>query len=114
MWQQQQAGVLQGPHTSLENSVKSLPSAASGSGVSGLQSQLTTIQTDATAAVNTAKSDFPSETTALKSSVDTLSSAVKALPSSPSAANLASVAVAASGVVTSVENFTSATKSKCS
>ena len=63
--------------TNLGNSVKSPPSAASSSGVSGLQSQLTTIQTDATAAVNTAKSDFPNETSALKSLVDTISSAAR-------------------------------------
>ncbi len=99
--------------TNLENSVKDLPSTASSSGLSGLQSQLTTIQSDATTAVDAAKSDFPSETTALKSSVDTLSSAVKALPSSPSAAQIAAVALDAKNVVTSVNAFTSATKSKC-
>ena len=99
--------------TNLENSIKNLPSAASSSGLSGLQSQLTTIQTDATAAVDAAKSDFPSETSALKSSVDTLSSAVKALPSSPSTTQIAAIALDAKNVVTSVNAFTSATKSKC-
>jgi len=99
--------------TNLENSIKNLPSAASSSGLSGLQSQLTTIQSDATAAVDAAKTDFPSETSALKSSVDTLSSAVKALPSNPSTTQIAAVALDAANVVSAVKGFTSATKSKC-
>ncbi len=99
--------------TNLENSIKNLPSAASSSGISGLESQLTTIQSDATAAVDAAKTDFPSETSALKSSVDTLSSAAKALPSSPSATQIAAVALDAANVVSAVKAFTSATKSKC-
>ena len=99
--------------TNLENAIKNLPSAASSSGLSGLQSQLTTIQSDATAAVDAAKTDFPSETSALKSSVDTLSSAAKALPSSPSTTQIAAVALDAANVVSAVKGFTSATKSKC-
>jgi len=99
--------------TNLENAIKNLPSAASSSGLSGLQSQLTTIQSDATAAVDAAKTDFPSETSALKSSVDTLSSAAKALPSSPSTTQIAAVALDAANVVSAVKTFTSATKSKC-
>ena len=99
--------------TNLENSIKNLPSAASSTGLSGLQSQLTTIQSDATAAVDAAKTDFPSETSALKSSVDTLSSAVKALPSNPSTTQIAAVALDAANVVSAVKGFTSATKSKC-
>ena len=99
--------------TNLENAIKNLPSTASSSGLSGLQSQLTTIQSDATAAVDAAKTDFPSETSALKSSVDTLSSAVKALPSNPSTTQIAAVALDAANVVSAVKGFTSATKSKC-
>ncbi len=100
--------------TSLENSVKGLTSLSASSGVSALESQLKTIESDAKSVVNSAKSDFPSETSAVKSSVDTLSSAVKALPSSPSVSQIAAVAVDASGVVTAVKSFTSATSSKCS
>ena len=99
--------------TNLENAIKNLPSTASSSGLSGLQSQLTTIQSDATAAVDAAKTDFPSETSALKSSVDTLSSAVKALPSNPSTTQIAAVELDAANVVSAVKGFTSATKSKC-
>ena len=100
--------------TSLENSIKGLTSLNVSSGVSGLQSQLKTIQSDANAVVSSAKSDFPSQTSAVKSSVDALSSAVKALPSSPSAGQIATIASDAASVVNSVKSFTDATSSKCS
>ena len=100
--------------TNLENSVKNLPSVTSSSGVSGLESQLKTIESDATSLVNAAKSDFPSETSAVKSSVDTLASAVKALPSSPSSAQIAAIAANAASVTSSVSSFVDASKSKCS
>jgi hypothetical protein len=100
--------------TNLENSVKGLTSLNASSGISGLQSQLKTIQSDATALVSSAKSDFPSQTSAVKSSVDALASAVKALPSSPSAGQIATIATDAASVVNSVKSFTDATSSKCS
>ncbi len=100
--------------TNLENSVKNLPSVTSSSGISGLQSQLKTIESDATSLVNAAKSDFPSQTSAVKSSVDTLATAVKALPSSPSSAQIAAIGLDASNVVNSVKSFSDASKSKCS
>ncbi len=100
--------------TSLENSIKGLTSLSVSSGVSGLKSQLTTIASDATSVVNAAKSDFPSQTTAVKTSVDALEAAVKALPSSPSVTQVAGLATDAASVVSSVTNFTDASKSKCS
>jgi hypothetical protein len=100
--------------TKLENSTKGLTSLNVSSGISGLQSQLKTIQTDATALVSSAKSDFPSQTSAVKSSVDALASAVKALPSSPSAGQIATIASDAASVVNSVKSFADATSSKCS
>jgi hypothetical protein len=100
--------------TKLENSVKSLPSVTSSSGISGLTSQLSTIEGDATSLVSSAKSDFPTQTSAVKSSVDTLQTAVKALPSSPSASQIAAIGLDASNVVKSVSSFVDASKSKCS
>ena len=100
--------------TNLENSVKNLPTVTSSSGVSGLKSQLTTIESDATAVVNSAKSDFPSQTSAVKTSVDALQSAVNALPASPSASQIAAIGLDAKDVVSSVKSFTDASKSKCS
>ena len=100
--------------SNLENSIKGLTSLNVSSGVSGLKSQLQKIQSDATALVNSAKSDFPTETSAISSSLTTLEGTVKALPSSPSATQIATIASQVSAVVTSVTSFTNATKSKCS
>jgi hypothetical protein len=100
--------------SNLENSIKNLPSATSNSGVSGLQTQITTIKSDATSLVNAAKSDFPTQSSAVKSSVDALQSAVTALPPSPSAAQIAAIAADSASVVSSVKSFVDASKSKCS
>ena len=100
--------------TNLENSIKTLPSVTSSSGISGLKTQITTIQSDATSLVSAAKSDFPSVTSAVKSSVDTLQSAVKALPSSPSATQIAAIAADVASVTSSVKSFVNTSKSKCS
>src|SRR5271170_276278 len=98
---------------SLENSVKGLTSLTVSSGISGLQAQVKKIQSDATTVVSSAKSDFPSQTSAITSSVDALKSAVKQLSSSPSAAQIATVTADAASVVSSVKSFTDATNSKC-
>jgi hypothetical protein len=100
--------------TNLNNAVKNLPSVTSSSGISGLTSQLATIQSDATSLVSAAKSDFPTQTSAVKTSVDTLKSAVNALPSSPSASQIAAIALDAGNVVNSVKSFVDTSKSKCS
>jgi hypothetical protein len=99
--------------TSLENSVKGLTHLNVSSGISGLQAQLKKIESDATALVNSAKGDFPSQTSAITSSVDALKTAVAQVSSGPTAANIAALTTAAGGVVTSVKNFTDATNSKC-
>jgi hypothetical protein len=99
--------------TNLENSVKGLTSLTLSSGISGLQAQLKTIQSDASSLVSSAKSDFPDQASALTSSVDALTSAVKTLPSSPSAGQVATVAGAGASVVNSVKAFVDATSSKC-
>jgi hypothetical protein len=96
--------------TNLQNSVKGLTS----SGISGLKSQITQIQGDATTLVNSAKSDFPDQTAAITSSVSTLKNSLSALPSSPSAGQIATVTKNAASVVSSVKSFTDASSSKCS
>ncbi len=100
--------------TNLENSVKNLPSTVSSSGVSGLGSQITTIKNDANSLVSSAKSDFPTQTSAIQTSVQKLDTSVKALPSSPSAQQIATIAVDAGNVVTSVKTFYDDANSKCS
>ena len=78
-------------------------------GVSAISSQVQTIKTNADNVVSSAKSDFPTQTSAISSSVSSLQSAAKALPSSPSAANI----LALGAVANAVKGFTDATSSKC-
>jgi hypothetical protein len=100
--------------TNLQNSVKGLTSLTASNGISGLKSQLKQIQSDATTLVNSAKGDFPNETSAISSSVNALKNSVAALPSSPSAAQIATVTKDAGSVVSSVKSFVDASNSKCS
>jgi hypothetical protein len=100
--------------TSLENSVKGLTSLTASGGISGLKTQVKKVESNATALVSSAKSDFPGQTSAITSSVNALKSSVAALSSSVSAANIATVSKDAASVVSSVRNFTDATSSKCS
>jgi hypothetical protein len=99
--------------SNLEQAVKDLPSSITSGGASGLQSQVTTIESDATALADAAKSDFPSETSAMKSSIESLKTEVQGLPSNPSTSDLAAIALDATAAVNAVKAFTSATKSKC-
>ena len=98
----------------LSASVKGLTNLSDIGGLSGLQTQLTKIQSDANSVVSSAKSDFPTETSAISSSVDALSSAIKALPSNPSVGQLVALGPAAANVVNAVKSFSDATSSKCS
>jgi hypothetical protein len=99
---------------SLQNSIKDVTTLTASSGISKLEAALTKITTEANTVVSKAKSDFPSETSAIRSSVDALTKAVSALKANPSAGNIATVATAAGNTVSSVETFVHATKSKCS
>jgi hypothetical protein len=98
----------------LENSVKGLGNLTASSGLSGLQAQVTKIESDANALVSSAKGDFPNETNAIKSSVNALTTTVKAFPSSPSAGDIATLGKQAAAAVTAVQNFYNSTSSKCS
>jgi hypothetical protein len=99
----------------LEQSVKALGNVdVVGNGLNALKSQLKKIESDATAVVNAAKSDFPSETSAIDSSVQKLKTSVQNIASSPSASKVATVTGDAATLATSVKEFTDATGSKCS
>jgi hypothetical protein len=100
--------------TNLENSIKGLSHPDLSNGLSSLEAQVKKIEGNATTLVNSAKSDFPTETSAITSSVDALKSAVTQLASDHSAANIAAVTADAASVVKSVKSFTDATSSKCS
>jgi Flp pilus assembly protein TadD len=97
----------------LENSIKAVSSLSPSSGVSALEAQFQKIKTDANKVVSQAKSDFPTETSALRTSVDTLTHAVDGLRANPSTSEIAKVAGAVSGVVTSAKSFVDASHSKC-
>ncbi|HJS95150.1 MAG TPA: hypothetical protein VJ741_12885 [Solirubrobacteraceae bacterium] len=98
----------------LESSIKGLTDLNADSGLSGLRAQMAKIQTDASALVSSAKSDFPDETSSIQSSVSALADTIKAFPSQPSADEVATLARQAAGAVTSVQNFYNSTSSKCS
>jgi hypothetical protein len=83
------------------------------SGVGALRDQLKTVQAAANTVVASAKSDFPDETAAIRSAVDGLSSAVQAVPSSPSPGDIAKVGAAAAATVQAVKAFDAATSEKC-
>lgn len=83
-------------------------------GVKRLQSQLQKVETDAKGLASSVKSDFPSESDAIQSSVSALKSAVQGLSANPSPQQLATVAADVKGVATAFQGFKAATDSKCS
>lgn len=99
--------------TDLQNAIKGFTSLNTSSGVDALKSQVTKVQNAATALVNSAKGDYPNETSAIKSSVDSLKSSVQNLPSNPSAVQIAKITTDGAAVVASVTSFMTATIGKC-
>ena len=92
--------------------VKNVQLSESGA-LSTLKTELTQVQSDANAVVSSAKQDFPSQTSALKSSVSKLSTTIEQLPASPTAQQLAPLAQDVSSVVTAAQDLDSATSSAC-
>ncbi len=103
------------PVSKVENAVKSLPTVddVKKNGLGTLKSALLQLQQNATNAVNQAKSDFSSQTTALKSAVEALSSTVKQIVGTPSLQTLAQLPAELSAVGTAAKNLQSAVSSKC-
>ena len=100
--------------SNLESSVKGLTSVdLKSGGTNALKTQLQKVQSDAKALVDSAKSDFPSQTDALSASVNSLETTAKQLPSSPSAGQIAALATGAASVATALKNFSDAAASKC-
>jgi hypothetical protein len=96
----------------LESSVKDLPSTnVAKNGLGALKTSVAKVQSDATTAVNDAKSDFPNETSAVTGSVSALSNSLKQATSSTT--TLAQVPGQVAAVVKSAKDFSSATSSKC-
>jgi hypothetical protein len=103
------------PVTSVENAVKSLPTVndVKTNGIGTLKTAVSQLQKNATAAVNQAKSDFSSQTTALKSSVDALTTTVKQVTGTPSLQTLGQLPAELSAVSTAAKNLQTAVSSKC-
>jgi outer membrane murein-binding lipoprotein Lpp len=97
----------------LQNALNTLKGNVTNADFSALNSDVQTVKTDVDAVASSAKSDFPSETRAVQSSVSTLTSTVQSFPSSPSAKDLARLTGAVGAAITSVSDFRSATSSAC-
>lgn len=98
----------------LQQSVDDLKSVQLESGaISTLQTDVQKVQSNANAVVSSAKQDFPSETSALESSVSSLSTTIKQLPPAPTPQQLLPLAPQISSVVTAAQDFSSTTSSAC-
>lgn len=84
-------------------------------GTNALTSALKDVESNAQAVISSAKSDFPNETAAINSSLNTLKNSAQSLASSPGQPGLiAQIPGQVSALVTSITDFSNATKSKCS
>jgi len=98
----------------LKKSVEELKSVQLTSGVlSTLQADVSKVHSNAEAAVSSAKQDFPSQTSALNSSVSSLSTAVKKLPANPTPPQLLALTAEIAAVVNAGKELSSATSSAC-
>jgi hypothetical protein len=100
--------------SALEQSVKDLGAInVVQGGTTAVKQGLAKVGDNARAAVDSAKDDFPDETSALSESTERLRTAVNELGGSPTPEQLAQLARELSAVVTSVDDFVQATKSEC-
>lgn len=96
-----------------QKSIEQIPGLLTDGNLSGLQTQLNTIETEAGTLAESAKSDFPQETDAVESSVNSLRQSYDQLPKDPSSTELAGLALQAATAISAVKNFNSATNSDC-
>jgi|tagenome__1003787_1003787.scaffolds.fasta_scaffold19799734_1 hypothetical protein len=99
----------------LEGSVKAVGDVnpLQSGGLEELKTKLSAVQSDAGKVVSSAKSDFPSQTSAIKASVANLKGSLQGLSSNPSPSQAATLTGDAKAVVTSVDDFVQASGSKC-
>ena len=98
----------------LKQSVDDLTSVQLESGaLSTLQTDVQKVQSDANAVVSSAKQDFPNETSALESSVSSLSTSVEQLPPDPTPQQLVSLAPQIRSVGAAARGLEGATSSAC-
>ena len=98
----------------LEGSLEELGSVKLESGaLETVRTDLEDVRTNANAVVSSAKEDFPSETSAVKSSVSSLAAEIEALPPAPTAQQLVALGAGVQRTVTASEELSSATESAC-
>jgi hypothetical protein len=101
--------------TTLKQSVKSLPSTdVIKNGTSALTANVNKVVNDAHAVVDAAKSDFPNETNAITTAVDSLQTTASQLQKSASPTLVVQAASQVASLGTAVTSFSSATSPKCS
>jgi hypothetical protein len=98
----------------LEQSVKDLGSVdVVAGGTNAVNEAVDKVESSARSAVDAAKSDFPDETSAISDSIKQLKSSAGELTDSPTAQDAGRLAVDVTAVVNAVDDFVSATRSKC-
>ena len=98
----------------LEESVDELGNVQLESGaLATVEADLDKVRENVDAVARSAKEDFPSETSALESSLSSLANAIDELPPSPTTEQLLSLAPKIKGSVNAAEEFLNATESAC-
>jgi hypothetical protein len=100
--------------SALGSSVKGLATVdVKSNGIDALTTQVQKVQSDARSLASSAKSDFPDQTSAITSSVNSLSTTVKGLSSPPSVQAVSGVATDVANVGSALKGFSDAASSKC-
>jgi hypothetical protein len=98
----------------LQSSLNSLKNVQFNSNtISTVRADVQKVQTNADAVVSSAKQDFPNQTSALESSVSTLSTSIQALPAAPTQEQLLPIAPQIASTVSAADSLKSATDSAC-
>jgi hypothetical protein len=98
----------------LQQSVKDLGSVnIVAGGTNAVKEAVDKVESNAQSAVDAARSDFPEETSAIDDSIKQLKSSAGELTDSPTAQDAGRLAVDVTAVVNAVDDFVSATRSKC-
>ncbi len=98
----------------LEESVRDLGNVdVVAGGTNALRDALQGVEDQAEATIESAKDDFPEETSAMRDSLDSLKQSAGELAEAPTAEDIAPVATDVAAMVTAVEEFVGATDSEC-
>jgi altronate dehydratase len=98
----------------LQSSVSALTDISiNGDTLNTVESDLETVKSNAEAVVESAKDDFPQESDALENAVNNASDSVQNLPASPSAGQIAALAVNVADVGKAASDLLNSTSSAC-